>query len=321
MRPRPLIRCFPSADRNFANDVGALIAEFPADTPLEPGVLEEAIRRRYPEAILRAQDPLASLDGHATWYVYRRWPMADVARPDPVAAEGIPSEAPTEPTPIRSAAADEVYGDIPVYAPAVVAQMVGVPLAVLVGWDERDGLVRPTIEGGRRLYSRNQVDELRRLKREITAGAEPEALQAVLDDHRASRTRGTRKSKPARRHVAILIAERDPFAAEFVEYLLRTEGYSVSVAYGTMEAEAMVETNRPDLAIVETLMPDGGALELCARLAAKGVAVIAVASIDGESAALGAGAAAFLPKPLQPLRLMSAVRDLLGDSAFARDVR
>jgi CheY-like chemotaxis protein len=45
-----------------------------------------------------------------------------------------------------------------------------------------------------------------------------------------------------------------------------------------------------------------------------------VASVDGETAALGAGASAFLPKPLQPLRLLSAVRDLLGDSAFARDL-
>jgi CheY-like chemotaxis protein len=271
--------------------------------------VEALVRSRYPEALVRPADPFGSLDGQLTWYVYRRSPMAESTR------ASLTTGAADDP-----AHTSQSYADVPVYAPGVVAQLVGVPLAVLVGWDERDGLVRPTIAGGRRLYSRNQVDELRRLKREITAGSPPERLPGVLDDHRAARPKGTRAKPRPRRHVAVLVAERDPFAAEFVEYLLRTEGYGVTVAYGTSEAESMVGAERPDLAIVETLLPDGGALELCARLAAMGVPVIAVASVDGESAALGAGASAFLPKPLQPLRLLSALRDLLGDSAFAREV-
>jgi CheY-like chemotaxis protein len=307
VRHRPDIRCLPSADRAFARDVVALVDALPPDMPLDPEAVEQVVRTKYPEAVVRAADPLASLDGRAMWYVYRRSPMADI-----VAAQAEPSGTDRPTT--------EVYGDVPVYAPTVVAPMLGVPLAVLVGWDERDGLVRPTLSGGRRLYSRNQVDELRRLKREITAGRPADALAGVLDDHRANRRGGSRSRPKPRRQVAVLVAERDPFAAEFVEYLLRTEGYDVHVAYGTAEAEVQLGGERPDLAIVETLLPDGGALELCARLAAKGVPVIAIASVDGESDALGAGASAFLPKPLQPLRLLSAVRDLLGDSAFARDV-
>ena len=303
VRHRPLLRCLPSADRAFAREVVELVDALPREVALTPEAAQAAIRARFPEAIVRPADPLASLDGQPSWYVYRRSPNADAA----ANADG------------GSASGGQVYGDIPVYAPPVVAQLVGVPLAVLVSWDERDGLVRPTMTAGRRLYSRNQVDELRRLKREITAGRPAEALAGMLDAHRAARPHRKPARQAERRHVAVLIAERDPFAAEFVEYLLRTEGYDVTVAYGTAEAESMVGDAPPDLAIVETLLPDGRALELCARLAAQGVAVIAVASVDGESAALGAGASAFLPKPLQPLRLLSAVRDLLGDSAFARD--
>jgi CheY-like chemotaxis protein len=303
VRHRPILRCLPSADRAFARDVAELVGGVPPNTPLEPDTVEQLIRSRFPEAVVRPADPFASLDGQATWYVYRRSPMADGVAPKS-----------------GDQRSTQVYGDVPVYAPGVVAQMVGVPLAVLVGWDERDDLVKPTLTGGRRLYSRNQVDELRRLKREITAGRPQEALAGVLHDHRAARPRAGRSKPTLRRQVAVLVAERDPFAAEFVEYLLRTEGYGVNVAYGTAEAETQLGEERPDLAIVETLLPDGGALELCARLAAKGVPVIAVASVDGETAALGAGASAFLPKPLQPLRLLSAVRDLLGDSAFARDL-
>lgn len=297
-----------------------LVDALPADVPLEPGVVETAIRGRYPEAVVRPADPFASLDGQVTWYVYRRSPMADVAAASMTSAAATLTTADDEAEATQRLGRSESYGDVPVYAPTVVAHMVGVPLAVLVGWDERDGLVRPTIEAGRRMYSRNQVDELRRLKREIAAGRDPGALADVLDEHRASRPRTSRVRQRPRRQVAVLIAERDPFAAEFVEYLLRTEGYGVAVAYGTVEAESTLTGERPDLAIVETMLPDGGALELCARLAANGVPVIAVASVDGETAALGAGASAFLTKPLQPLRLLSAVRDLLGDSAFARDI-
>jgi CheY-like chemotaxis protein len=303
----PDLRCFPSADRTFAGEVVALVDELNAEGPLEPATVELAIRRRFPEAVVRPQDPLASLNGRPTWYVYRRPPMADVGDATGI---GRTSGADDDPT-------SESYGDIPVYAPSVVAQMIGVPLAVLVGWDERDRLVRPTIEHGRRMYSRNQVEELRRLKRDVAAGR---TSQAANQGERETTEAPAPSRGHDRRHVAVLVAERDPFAAEFVEFLLRTEGYDVTVAYGSAEAESRVGADEPDLAIIETLLPDGGALELCARLAAKGVPVIAVASVDGESDALRAGAGAFLTKPLQPLRLLSAVRDLLGDSAFVRDV-
>jgi response regulator RpfG family c-di-GMP phosphodiesterase len=46
--------------------------------------------------------------------------------------------------------------------------------------------------------------------------------------------------------------------------------------------------------------------------------VLAVAAIEAGEEALSVGAAAFLRKPLEPLILVSTVRDLLGTSALAR---
>jgi len=49
--------------------------------------------------------------------------------------------------------------------------------------------------------------------------------------------------------------------------------------------------------------------------------VLAVASIDATDEALEAGASVFLTKPLEPLKLVSSVRDLLGTSALVRAAR
>ncbi|MDQ6748059.1 MAG: response regulator, partial [Candidatus Dormibacteraeota bacterium] len=46
--------------------------------------------------------------------------------------------------------------------------------------------------------------------------------------------------------------------------------------------------------------------------------ILAISTLDLQEQALAAGAHAFLGKPLEPLRLVSTVRDLLGTSALAR---
>ena len=46
--------------------------------------------------------------------------------------------------------------------------------------------------------------------------------------------------------------------------------------------------------------------------------ILAISTLDTSDAALEAGADAFLQKPLDPLQLVSAVKDLLGASAFLR---
>ena len=50
----------------------------------------------------------------------------------------------------------------------------------------------------------------------------------------------------------------------------------------------------------------------------RGVPVLAISSLDARERALDAGADAFLQKPLDPLQLVSAVKDLLGQSALVR---
>jgi DNA-binding response OmpR family regulator len=119
--------------------------------------------------------------------------------------------------------------------------------------------------------------------------------------------------------VTILVAERDPFSAELSEYLLRTEGYATRVALDANEVREILAKRPPSLAVVDLLISGGAGRELC-QLAHEQAAipVIAVSAIDSQDEALQSGADAFLLKPLDPLRFLSTVRDLLGTSAFLR---
>ena len=118
--------------------------------------------------------------------------------------------------------------------------------------------------------------------------------------------------------IVVLLAERDPYAAELLEYFLRTEGYDVCAAFDPSIAEELFADRRPELSIVD-LMISGGGLDLCRRLARDGTApVLAMSAVDLAEAALDAGASAFLAKPVVPLQFVSTVRDLLGSSALTR---
>jgi DNA-binding response OmpR family regulator len=71
--------------------------------------------------------------------------------------------------------------------------------------------------------------------------------------------------------------------------------------------------------VVELLISGGIGLSLCQYFKEHGDApVIAVSALEARDRAIEAGADAFLLKPLEPLQLVSAVRDLLGASAFLR---
>ena len=117
----------------------------------------------------------------------------------------------------------------------------------------------------------------------------------------------------------ILLADRDQYAADLAEYFLRTEGYDVSIATDAAQARLLFAERSPDLIVVDLLISGGAGFRLCTDLSKAGTTqVLAVAAIDASDEALAVGASAFLRKPLEPLILVSTVRDLLGTSALAR---
>ncbi|HEY2598317.1 MAG TPA: response regulator, partial [Candidatus Dormibacteraeota bacterium] len=110
--------------------------------------------------------------------------------------------------------------------------------------------------------------------------------------------------------------------ADLAEYFLGTEGYDVSVAMNAIQARIIFDERSPDLVLIDLLISGGAGFRLCAEFTAKSsIPVIAVASIDDPEEAFHSGASAFLSKPLEPLKLVSTVRDLLRTSVLARPSR
>jgi len=204
-----------------------------------------------------------------------------------------------------------------VYSIGAVARMLGIAVATIRNWEERYGSIVPERSaGGHRLYSRDQMEQLRFVAAGVARGL------SAADAHRllAEQSEGGHPLNDGRSggpRLLVLLAERDPVAADLAEFFLRTEGYDVSLALSVGDAEQQWLDSRPQLAIVELMISGGVGAELCRRLKQHDVgAVLAISVLQARDEALAAGADAFLQKPLDPLELVSTVKDLLGASAL-----
>jgi len=205
----------------------------------------------------------------------------------------------------------------PVFSIGAVADLLDVPASTLRTWEDRYGLIVPErSSGGQRLYTREQVEQLRFVKASIDEGMQPGDAHRLLSERLASGQVLTTPS-PEAPHVAVLLAERDPFAAGLTDFFLRTEGYRVLVALSVDEAMVTFLQEKPELVVVDLLLSDGGGYDLCRRASESGQArIVAISSLATRDRALEAGADVFLQKPLDPMQLISVVRDMLGSSAM-----
>jgi DNA-binding transcriptional MerR regulator len=219
------------------------------------------------------------------------------------------------------ATADRTDG---VYSIGAVARMLAVPPQTLRAWEERYQQIVPArSSGGQRLYSRDEVDQLRFIRNQIEHGLQPADAHRLLAQQRHQEA----ASIPVEQHpgqrgsadatTTVLLAERDQYAAEFAEYFLRTEGYTVRIALDPAAAAEILREEPPSVLVVDLLISGGAGLALCRAAQDNGsVPVLAVSAVDMRDQALAAGVEAFLVKPLDPLQFVSTVRDLVGTSAY-----
>lgn len=208
-----------------------------------------------------------------------------------------------------------------IYSIGAVARMLGIPTATLRAWEERYGVVVPERgEGTQRLYTRQEVEQLRYVKRQIDDGLSAADAHRLLEDELSSGglvEGGDREG--GQDPPLVLIAERDLYAAGVAEYLLKTEGYDVCIALNARGARTIFDERSPQLVILDLLISGGAGFRLCREFSEGGsVQVLAVSALDSAEEALDSGAGAFLQKPLEPLQLVSMVRDLFGTSALTR---
>ena len=96
---------------------------------------------------------------------------------------------------------------------------------------------------------------------------------------------------------------------------LRAEGYDVSVAGDGPSAVALCEQVRPDLVVLDLMLPGFDGLEVCRRVQQdRHVPVLMLTARSGETdllVGLGVGADDYMTKPFSPSELVARVHVLL----------
>ena len=113
----------------------------------------------------------------------------------------------------------------------------------------------------------------------------------------------------------ILVVDDDPMIATTVQRVLRPEGYDVDVALSGTAALDQAQQRRPDLVVLDVMMPGIDGLEVCRRLRADGNVPILLLTARGGTAdrvrGLDTGADDYLVKPFAYAELLARVRALL----------
>lgn len=106
----------------------------------------------------------------------------------------------------------------------------------------------------------------------------------------------------------ILVFDDDIHIGNLLQEALEGEGYRVSRAYSGTEAALAVERERPDLALLDLMLPGLSGEEVLPRLAGLPVIVVsAKADIDSKIGLLLGGAADYVTKPFVLRELLARV--------------
>jgi CheY-like chemotaxis protein len=116
---------------------------------------------------------------------------------------------------------------------------------------------------------------------------------------------------------SVLVVDDEPQVVWVLEFSLQALGYRTYSAHDGMEALDQIRRHRPELMVLDVMMPrmDGwSVLEHLARNGESGgprvVVVTALASASDRSRAEQLGASAFVPKPFDMDHLVTVLKDL-----------
>ena len=117
----------------------------------------------------------------------------------------------------------------------------------------------------------------------------------------------------------VLIADDEPNILISLEFLMKREGHQVVVARDGDEALAAIRRERPDLVLLDVMMPGKTGFDVCAAvradesLAATKIVLLTAKGRDTDVAkGTALGADAYVTKPFSTKELAARVRELLA---------
>ena len=113
----------------------------------------------------------------------------------------------------------------------------------------------------------------------------------------------------------ILVVDDDPGIRDVVSEFLERHGYAVETAADGREMERALTRRRPDLVVLDVMLPGEDGLSICRRLSTPdGPAIIMLSAMGEETdriVGLELGADDYVPKPCNPRELLARVRAVL----------
>ncbi|PKO43220.1 MAG: two-component system response regulator [Betaproteobacteria bacterium HGW-Betaproteobacteria-3] len=117
----------------------------------------------------------------------------------------------------------------------------------------------------------------------------------------------------------ILVADDEPNIVISLEYLMKREGYTVVVARDGQEALDMLAREKPDLVLLDVMMPHKSGFEVCQAVRASEtlrntkILMLTAKGRDTDIAkGLALGADAYMTKPFSTRELVQKVAEMLG---------
>jgi DNA-binding response OmpR family regulator len=116
----------------------------------------------------------------------------------------------------------------------------------------------------------------------------------------------------------VLIADDEPNIVTALEYLLQRNGYDVSIARNGDEALRLIEQKRPDLVLLDVMMPVRSGYEVCQAVRAREdwrhIKIVVLTAKGREADAnkgLALGADLYITKPFSNRDLIAKINGLL----------
>jgi DNA-binding response OmpR family regulator len=113
----------------------------------------------------------------------------------------------------------------------------------------------------------------------------------------------------------ICVIEDEAVIAQAVAARLKAEGFEVEVAGDGESGVALCDRTRPDLVVLDVMLPGLDGLEVCRRIQRDRPVPVLMLTARGEEAdvlvGLGVGADDYMTKPFSPRELVARVRALL----------
>ena len=117
----------------------------------------------------------------------------------------------------------------------------------------------------------------------------------------------------------ILVVDDDPYILLSLEFLMKKNGFDVTVARNGTEALELLSTHKPDVVLLDIMMPDVDGYEICSRIKSsktvKDIKVVFMSAKTKEAdiqKGLNLGASLYIKKPFSTRDLLKQVKELMA---------